>query len=73
MKFRFLIGENVMTMEERINRINELARKSRVTKLTAEEKAEQAKLRREYIDNIKGNLRVQLESIEFVDSDKKPD
>ena len=56
-----------MNMEERINRINELARKSRVTELTPEEKEEQAKLRREYIDNVKGNLKVQLDSIRIVD------
>lgn len=52
-----------MTMEERIARINELARKQRGEGLNEEEKAEQAKLRREYIDSIKGNLAAQLDSV----------
>jgi len=52
-----------MTMEERIARINELARASRERELTAEEKEEQQKLRQEYIANIRGNLRAQLDSV----------
>ncbi|WP_199614720.1 DUF896 domain-containing protein [Paenibacillus alkalitolerans] len=56
---------------ERIRRINELARKQKSVGLTQEEKDEQAVLRREYLDNLKESLRVQLESIEFVDDDKK--
>ena len=43
-----------------VNRINELARKARTEGLTDEEKAEQAALRRAYIDSVKDNLRVQL-------------
>lgn len=54
-----------MNMEERIARINELARKSRVTELSPEEKEEQQKLRQEYIENIRGNLRGQLESMKI--------
>ena len=42
-----------------IARINELARKAKTEGLTEEEKAEQAKLRREYIDSVVGNLRAQ--------------
>ncbi len=44
-----------------IERINELARKAKAEGLTEAEKAEQAKLRREYIDSVVGNLRTQLE------------
>lgn len=59
-----------MTMEERIARINELAHKSKTPEgLTEEEKAEQAVLRREYIDNVKGNLAAQLGSMKI----KQPD
>ena len=36
-------------MDERIKRINELARKSRAEGLTEEEKAEQQRLRQEYV------------------------
>ncbi len=45
-----------------IARINELARKAKTEGLTEEEKAEQAKLRREYIDSVVGNLRAQLDN-----------
>ncbi len=56
---------------EKINRINELARKSRTSAgLTESEKAEQAALRQEYRDSVKANLVGQLENIEIVD--KKP-
>ena len=54
--------------QEKINRINELARKSRTPEgLTEEEKAEQTQLRQEYRDGIKANLTGQLQNIEFVD------
>lgn len=52
-----------MTMDETIKRINELYHKSQKEGLTEEEKEEQKKLRRRYIDSVKGNLRVQLESM----------
>ena len=52
-----------MNMDERIKRINELAHKQKSEGLTEEEKAEQAVLRREYIDSVKGNLSAQLDSI----------
>lgn len=53
--------------EEKINRINELARKSKSVGLTEEEKAEQAVLRREYIDSFKASLVSQLENTYIVD------
>lgn len=52
-----------------IERINHLARKARYEGLTDEEKAEQAKLRREYIDSVVGNLRGQLDNTYVVDKD----
>lgn len=52
-----------MNMEERINRINELYHKSQTQELNEEEKAEQATLRKEYVENIRGNLKAQLDSI----------
>jgi len=52
--------------QQKIERINELSRKERSgTPLTETEKAEQAALRREYIDSVKRNLRNQLEGIEI--------
>lgn len=59
-----------MTMDERIARINELAHKSKTPEgLTEEEKAEQAVLRREYIDSVKGNLAAQLSSMKIQQPD----
>ncbi len=54
--------------KEKIDRINELARKSRTESgLSEEEKAEQAALRREYIDSFKRSLTSQLENTYIVD------
>ena len=53
--------------QAKIQRINELAKKSKAEGLTAEEKAEQAELRAEYISAIKKNFRATLENIEFKD------
>ena len=55
--------------EEKINRINELARKSKAEGLSEEEKEEQALLRKEYILALRQNLRGQLEHIHI----KNPD
>ena len=52
-----------MTLEEKINRINELYHKSKDEGLTEEEKEEQATLRKEYVANIRANLRGNLNSI----------
>lgn len=43
-----------------VDRINFLARKAKTEGLTEEEKVEQAKLRRAYIDSIKANIRASL-------------
>lgn len=54
--------------EIRIQRINELARKSKTPSgLTEQEKAEQKILRQEYIASYKRNLVSHLESIYIVD------
>lgn len=57
-----------MITEEKVERINELARKAKTAEgLSEEEKEEQQVLRREYIGSFKANLRSQLEQIEFVE------
>lgn len=53
--------------QEKIDRINELARKSRAEGLTEEEKAEQAELRLEYRRGVVNNLRGQLDNIKITD------
>jgi len=58
-----------MTLDEKITRINELYHKSKAEGLTEEEKAEQASLRRDYIDAVKGNLKGQLNNINIQEKD----
>ena len=54
-----------MTLEETIQRINELYHKSQKEGLSEEEKQEQKQLRQVYIDSVKNNLRGQLEIMEI--------
>lgn len=56
-----------MITQEQINKINELARKAKAEGLTSEEKDEQTKLRRAYIDSFKESLVGQLENTYIVD------
>lgn len=56
-----------MIMKEKIDRINELARKKKEYGLTEDEADEQMTLRAEYLSAIRTNLRAQLDNIEIVD------
>lgn len=58
-----------MDMNAVIARINELAAKNKAEGLTPEELEERAKLRRIYIDSVKGNLIGQLENTYIVRPD----
>ena len=58
-----------MKVEDLINRINELYHKSQKEGLTDEEKKEQAKLRAEYIANVRNNLRSQLDNVSIQNPD----
>lgn len=58
-----------MNIEEKIKRINELYHRSQAEGLTEEEKAEQARLRAEYVANIRANLKSQLDNISIQESD----
>ena len=55
--------------EERIARLNELARKSKTIGLTEEEKQEQATLRLEYLASIRQSLEAQLDTVYFLEKD----
>ena len=55
--------------DEKIARINELARKSKAEGLTEAEKKEQQLLRQEFLAAVRGNLKSQLDSIDI----KEPD
>lgn len=50
-------------MDERVKRINELAQKSRTVGLTEEEKAEQQRLRQEYVKAFRAGLDGMLDSV----------
>lgn len=55
--------------QEKIDRINTLYHKSKSVGLTEEEKAEQAALRKEYIEAIRMNLRGNLDNISIQEED----
>lgn len=52
-----------MNIDELTNRINFLYSKSNSIGLTENELLEQKKLRRKYIDNVKNNLKAQLNNV----------
>ena len=58
-----------MITAEKIARINELYKKQKTVGLTFEEKAEQKKLRQEYIASVRQNLKSQLDNIDMVNED----
>lgn len=55
--------------DSRITRINELYHKSQAEGLTEEEKAEQVRLRTEYVAAIRANMRGQLNNIRILEQD----
>lgn len=55
--------------ELNIERINELARKAKTVGLTEAEKEEQAILRKNYIENFRMGLRMQLNNIDIQEPD----
>lgn len=55
--------------QKKLDRINFLARKSRETELTPEEKTEQEQLRNEYRKSVVGNLEAQLKNTYIVSPD----
>jgi uncharacterized protein YnzC (UPF0291/DUF896 family) len=58
-----------MLAPDKIQRINELARKKKAGTLTAAEAQEQQALRQEYIAAFRQQFRDQLDRIQFVDED----
>ncbi|MDO5156363.1 MAG: DUF896 domain-containing protein [Eubacteriales bacterium] len=55
--------------DEKIARINELYHKSKAEGLTNEEKEEQAKLRQEYIEAVRKNMRQTLSNVKIQNPD----
>ena len=56
-------------IDEKILRINALAKKSKEVGLSEEEKAEQKRLREEYVASFRESLRAQLDSTTVVNPD----
>ena len=56
-----------MLTKEKMDRINELARKKKTEGLTEAETAEQAELRKEYIVAFRAQIRGQLDNIRYVE------
>ena len=58
-----------MITDEKLARINELARKAKAVGLTSAETKERDVLRREYIEAVRANLRGQLNNINIQELD----
>lgn len=71
MRISNLAGVNKMKMDEVIEQINFLYKKSQNEGLTEEEKIKQKELRQVYIDSIKRNFKAQLDGIKRVPSNEK--
>ncbi len=56
-----------MLKKEKIERINQLARKAKSEGLTDEEKREQEQLRKEYIEKFREHFRSHLDRVKFVE------
>ena len=56
-----------MLIKEKMDRINELAKKSKQGELTEEEKAEQHQLRQVYIEKFREHFKSHLKRIKFVE------
>jgi uncharacterized protein YnzC (UPF0291/DUF896 family) len=54
-----------LVSKEKLDRINELAKKSKVQPLTVAEKKEQKKLREEYLASFRKSFKNQLDNIEI--------
>lgn len=57
--------------DQKLARINELARKAKAEGLTAAELQEQKILRSEYIEAVRRNLKAQLDNIDVLNKDGK--
>lgn len=55
--------------QQKIDRINELYKKSKAEGLTEAEKTEQDMLRKEFVANVRGNLKAQLDQIDIQNPD----
>ena len=66
LQWKQMLFRGIIMEKEKIQRINELAKKEF---LTEEEKQEQKQLRQEYIDEYKASLKAQLDNTYIVEQD----
>jgi uncharacterized protein YnzC (UPF0291/DUF896 family) len=62
-------GGYCLLSRDKIQRISELARKSKTVGLSEEERIEQQQLRQEYLKSFREEFRKQLDTIKFVEDD----
>ncbi|AYW44977.1 DUF896 family protein [Tetragenococcus koreensis] len=60
-----------MISDEKINRINELAKKKKEQGLTDAEQEEQKALRQEYLETFRGGMKKHIEGMKVVDPEGK--
>lgn len=58
-----------MLSKDKINRINELSKKSKSTGLSIEEAKEQTKLRQEYLSSFRSSMRETIENVTVIDAE----
>ena len=56
-----------MLSQEKIDRINELSKKSKTAGLSIEEAKEQTKLRQEYLTSFRSSMRETIENVQVID------
>ena len=56
-----------MLSKEKLERINELSRKSKSTGLSIEEAKEQTQLRKEYLSTFRSSMRETIENVKVID------
>lgn len=56
-----------MLSQEKIDRINELSRKSKTAGISIEEAKEQTKLRQEYLASFRSSMRDTIENVKVID------
>ncbi|WP_210469358.1 DUF896 domain-containing protein [Sporosarcina sp. 6E9] len=56
-----------MLSQEKIDRINELSKKSKTSGLSIEEAKEQTKLRQEYLTSFRSSMRETIENVQVID------
>ena len=56
-----------MLAKDKLTRINELANKAKAEGLSEEEKIEQKRLRKEYLNNVRGSFKNQFKTMKVID------